>query len=91
MQFCFMSGCETTDVTFILGQLEKKHLGKKDLYFKFVDLQNAFEHIPREFVRWTLRHLYVDQWLVKFVQSRYRNARTQVRLNGSFSIGFPPR
>ena len=49
MQFGFMPGRGTTDAIFILRQLQEKHLAKnKKLYFAFVDLEKAFDHVPRK-------------------------------------------
>ena len=48
MQFGFMPGRGTTDAIFILRQLQEKHLAKnKKLYFTFVDLEKAFDRVPR--------------------------------------------
>ena len=51
MQFGFMPGRGTTDAIFILRQLQEKHLSKnKKLYFTFVDLEKAFNRIPRKVI-----------------------------------------
>ena len=50
MQFGFMAGRGTTDAIFILRKVHEKYLGKhKDIYFAFVDLENAFDRVPRKF------------------------------------------
>ena len=37
-------------LVFILHQLQEKHLGKdKPRHFSFVDLEKAFDHVPRRF------------------------------------------
>ena len=47
MQFGFMPGRGTTDVIFILRQLQEKYLRKKkNIYFAFVDLEKAFNRVP---------------------------------------------
>ena len=49
MQFGLMKGKGTTDAIFIMQQLQEKYIGKKkDLYSMFVDLEYAFERIPRK-------------------------------------------
>lgn len=68
MQLDSMPGHGTTDAIFILRQLEKKYLAKKDLYFPFVDLGKAFDRVPVEVIWWALRQLGVGQWLVSVVQ-----------------------
>ena len=48
MQFRFMLGRGTTDAIFILRQLQEKHLAEnKKLHFVFVDLEKAFDRVPR--------------------------------------------
>ena len=49
MQFGFMPGRGTTNAIFILQQVHEKYLDKhKDLYLAFVDLEKAFERVPRK-------------------------------------------
>ena len=61
MQFGFMSGRSTTDAIFIVRQLQEKYLAKsKDLWMAFVDMEKAFDRVPREVVWWALRYLGVD-------------------------------
>ena len=58
MQFGFMPGRGTTDAIFILRQLQEKHLAKnKKLYFAFVDLEKAFDRVPRKVIWWAMRKL----------------------------------
>ena len=48
MQFGFVPGRGTTDAIFLLRQLQEKYLGKrKNLYLAFVDLEKAFDRVPR--------------------------------------------
>jgi len=60
MQFGFVKGKRTTDTIFIVRQLQEKFrvIGKK-LYFGFVDLEKAFDKIPKEVIRWAVRKLGV--------------------------------
>jgi len=34
----------------------------------FVDVEKAFDRVPREVVCWSLRSLYIWEWLVSVVQ-----------------------
>ena len=78
MQFGFMSGKGTVDATFIVRQLKFMEK-RKDLFYAFVDLEKAFDRVPRDVVRWALRQLGVEEWLVQTVMVIYEKARTTVR------------
>ena len=89
MQFGFMPGRGTTDAIFILRQVHEKYLGKhKDLYFAFVDLEKAFDRVPRKVLWWAMRRVGVDEWLIRTIQAMYTNAKSSVRINGQFSSCF---
>ena len=51
MQFGFRPGRDTKDAIFILRQLNEKYMAKGYLlYFAFVDLEKAFDRIPRKVI-----------------------------------------
>ena len=37
---------------------------KKNLHFAFVNLEKAFNRVPRGIVRWAMRKLNVDEWVI---------------------------
>ena len=89
MQFGFMPGRSTTDAIFILRQLQEKALNADTtLYFAFVDLEKAFDRVPRKVVWWALRKMGVSETLVKTVQAMYHNARARVKVGSSLSEEF---
>ena len=89
MQFGFMSGKGTVDAIFIARQLQEKFMEKrKDLFYAFVDLEKAFDRVPRDVVRWALRQLGVEEWLVQTVMVMYEKARTTVRTKQGSSEEF---
>ena len=48
MQFGFIPGKGTMDAIFIIRQVQEKYLAKKKkLYFTFIDLEKAFDRVPR--------------------------------------------
>lgn len=48
MQYGFMPGRSITNAIHILRQMQEKHLiWKKRIYFGFVDLEKAFDRVPR--------------------------------------------
>ncbi|MCP4491815.1 MAG: hypothetical protein GY820_31590, partial [Gammaproteobacteria bacterium] len=57
-------------------------------YFAFVDLEKAFDRVPRDVVWLAMRKLGVEEWLLKVVQSMYQNVRSRVRVNGECSEEF---
>ena len=63
--------------------------GKK-LFFGFVDLEKAFDRVPREVISWAMRKLKlgVEEWLVSAVMSMYSGAKTVVRTVYGNSKGF---
>ena len=54
----------------------------KELWMTFVDLEKAFDRVPREVVWWALRCLGVDEWIVSVIKAMYEDATTMVRVNG---------
>ena len=71
---------------------EEKYLAKKkDLWMAFVDLEKAFDRVPREVVWWALRKLGVDEWIVSVIKSMYEEATTAVKVNGRVSNAFVVR
>lgn len=89
MQFGFMPGRGTTDAIFIVRQLQEKYLAaNKPLYMAFVDLEKAFDRVPREVIWWAMRKLGIDEWLVRLVQAMYADARSRVRVGDGYSEEF---
>ena len=43
-----------------------------------MDLEKAFYRVPREVIRWAMRKLEVEEWLVSEVMSMYTGAKTVV-------------
>ena len=89
MQCGFISGRGTTDAIFIVRQLQEKHLAaNKPLYMAFVDLEKAFDRVPRDVIWWAMRKLGIDEWLVRLVQSMYKDVRSRVRVGDGYSEEF---
>jgi len=79
MHFGFMKGKGTTDVIFMARQMQENFRVKgKKVYFGFVDLEKAFDRVPREVISWAMGKLGVEEWLVSAVMSMYSGAKTVV-------------
>ena len=75
MQFEFMPGKGTTDGIFTVRQMQEKYGCKgKKFYFAFVDLEKAFDRVPREVTKLALWKAGVEEWLAKAVMAMYEGA-----------------
>jgi len=84
MEFGFMKGKGTTDAIFTVRQMQENfRVKRKKLYFGFVDLEKTFGMVPREVIRWAMRKLGVEEWLVSAVMSMYT---VQKRLSELFMV-----
>jgi len=54
----------------------------------FVDLEKAFDRVPREVLWWALREVGVEEWLIKVIQSMYEGASTSVKCKSGESQSF---
>ena len=69
--------------------MQQKHQAKKkNLYYAFVDFEKSFDGVPREVVRWALRKLGVDEWLICTVMSLYTETCTVGRTDTGISESF---
>ena len=67
-----MKGKGTSDAIFMARQMQENFRVKgKKLYFGFVDLEKAFDRVPREVISWVMHKLGVEEWLVSAVMSTY--------------------
>ena len=88
-QFGFVPGRGTTDAIFVVRQLQEKYLAvNKRLYLAFVDLEKAFDRVPRKVIWWALRKLGVEEWIVRLVQGMYTNVRSRVHVGEGYSEEF---
>ena len=78
-KFGFLPGKGTVDAIFIAHQLQERYLEKKKkLFFAFVDLPKAFDQVPREVVKRSMRKLGIDEWLIKAVMTMFRNSNSVI-------------
>jgi hypothetical protein len=88
-QFGFMAGRSTVSAVFILRQLKERYVEKnKILYHIFVDLEKAYDKVPRCAIEWALRRQMVPERLIRMVMALYSNTRSRVRVAGETSEYF---
>ena len=58
------------------------------MYFAFVDLEKAFDCVPREVIWWAMRKVGLEEWIVRFVQAMYKNNRSKVRVDDTYTDEF---
>ena len=90
-QYGFMPGRSTMDAIFglrILG--EKYREGQKELHSVFIDLEKAYDRVPREEMWHCLRSAGVAETYVRVIQDMYDDSETMVRCSvgttKSFSV-----
>lgn len=80
MQFGFTPGKSTTYAVFICETGSEKFRAKnKKLYYAFVDLEKAYDRVPRAMVQWALRKAGVEECLVSTIMAMYEDAETAVK------------
>ncbi|KAK3542796.1 hypothetical protein QTP70_002997 [Hemibagrus guttatus] len=79
-QYGFMPRKSTTDAIFALRILmEKYRNGQRELHCVFVDLEKAYDRVPREELWYCMRKSGVAEKYVRVVQDMYERSRTVVR------------
>ena len=79
-QYGFIPGKSTTDALFALRVLmEKYREGQKELLCVFVDLEKAYDKVPREEVWYCMRKSGLAEKYVRIVQYMYDDSTTAVR------------
>ena len=76
----FMPGKGTTDAIFMLRQtMEKYREGQKSLNIVFIDLEKAYDRVPREEIWRSLRRKGVPEHMVQCIIDMYKNSTTCVQ------------
>ncbi|KAK3552184.1 hypothetical protein QTP86_005113 [Hemibagrus guttatus] len=75
-----VKGGSTTDAIFALRILMEKYRdGQRELHCVFVDLEKAYDRVPREVLWYCMRKSGVAEKYVRVVQDMYERSRTVVR------------
>ncbi|AQK92258.1 Retrovirus-related Pol polyprotein LINE-1 [Zea mays] len=89
-QFGFMPGRSTMEAIFLLRQLmERFREQKKDLHMVFIDLEKAYDKVPRSVMWWALEKHKVATKYINLIKDMYSNVVTSVRTSDGDTDDFP--
>ena len=67
MQFGFMPGKGTVDAIFVVRRMQQEYQKKdKKLCTCFVDMEKAFNRVPKKVMEWAMRKKGLSQWFLNF-------------------------
>ena len=79
MQFGFKPGRGTTDTLFIVRKTQEEYRDKKKkLYMSFVDIEEAFDRVPRKVMKWAMRKKGLLEVILRAVMSLYHGTKTKL-------------
>ena len=83
-----MPGKSTTDALFAIRVLmEKYREGQKELHCVFVDLEKAYDKVPREEMWYCMRKSGVAEKYVRIVQDMYDDSTSAVMCAVGVTVG----
>ena len=89
-QFGFIPGRSTMEAIFLVRQLmERYREQKKDLHMVFIDLEKAYDKIPRNVMWWALEKHKVPAKYITLIKDMYNNVVTSVRTSDVDTDDFP--
>ena len=83
------AGRGTTNAIFILREISEKYREKgRDLHMVFIDLEKAYDRVPREELWRCLREKMVPEKYARLIKEMYRDVNTRVRSGVGTTKGF---
>ena len=84
-----MPGKITVDAIFIVRRMQEEYQKKdKKVYMRFVDMEKAFDRVPRKVMEWAMRKKGLSEVMVRSVMSLYDGAKTRVSMGSAYSEEF---
>ena len=77
------------DAIFIVRRMQEEYQKKdKKLYMCFVDMEKAFDGVPRKVMDWAMRKKGLSEVIARAVLSLNDGAKTRVRVGSAYSEAF---
>ena len=84
-----MPGRETRDALFVVRRMQEEYRDKKKkLYICFVDIEKAFDRVPRKVMERAMRQKGLPEVIVRAVMSLFHAAKMKVRVGSELSEKF---
>jgi hypothetical protein len=89
-QFGFMPGRSTMEAIFLIWKLmEICREQKKDLHMVFIDLEKAYNKVPRNVMWWALQKQKVSTKYITLIKDMYDSVVSSVRTSDGDTNDFP--
>ena len=84
-----MPGKGTVDAIFTVRRIQEEYQKKdKNLYMCVVDMEKAFDRVPRKVMELAMRKNGLSEVMVRAVMSLYDGAKARVRVGSAYSKEF---
>ena len=88
-QFDFMPGRSTREAIYLLRRLMGLYRDRKvDLHMVFIDLEKAYDRVPRKVLWSCLEKKGVSPWYIRVIKDMYEGGRMSVRTPRGVSNDF---
>ena len=77
------------EAIFLIRQLMERYRKQKDLHMVFIDLEKAYDKVPRHVMWWALEKHKVPTKYITLIKDMYKDATTFVRTCDGNTTDFP--